>query len=128
LADELRKQFSSPVQVISGMLYCLCRSIIYVKSRVVCRWAAWLGFRNRIDENRNLYYGLWAAACPAVLESGLSVSLVTLEAKWMAPSFLLKGPRFIFCLQSCAVIEILIFHTALRHNYGIVYETDRNCI
>ena len=35
------------------------------------------------------------------------VSLVTLAAKWVAPSFLLKGPRFILCLQVCAVIKIL---------------------
>jgi hypothetical protein len=94
----------------------------------VCRWAAWWGFGNRVDENRKLYYELWAASCPAVLESGLSVSLVTLETKWVAPSFLLKGLRFILSLQACAVIEILIFHTPLRDNYGIVSETDRNCI
>ena len=75
------KPFSSPVQVISGILYCLCHSMSYAKPRIVCWWGAWWGFRDRIDENRNLYYGLWTPACRAVLESGLSVRLVTLAAK-----------------------------------------------
>jgi hypothetical protein len=40
-------------------------NLVYV---VFCRWPAWWGFRNRIDENRNLYYGLWARGGVVVKE------------------------------------------------------------